>query len=381
MKQCIYTKTLFESSTGEHILQNFLGTRWTSNEIASNEVQDKFGKTIDVALEQGLQPIRNLLGTKGGRGGSGPTLKRIETTGGQKVNLSPGGQPEIAEPFIKTKQVDGNLHEVQITLGNEKQLGWAIAKLKSEFPTAKFDIEELRGKMNPRQGYLDGQVHLKMGFGGDDFFRGILKSAFNLLGVQNSTAVLSDEFDPVRDYILNCNGENSDFIRWAADIDPLKIPALGEFDHFLCVYSEGNSVFGAIQLFGEISYFLCLSSNYSGAEFKYSYLVDSLREADPAEVRNVDFDPALLPKFFVQHKMPGSDVWPVYSEKMSRLMSKWYKKADRDMLSKIVDEVLLPHDGEMFTRELKGELIQKVTDYFARRITKGTQQKDALDKK
>ena len=190
--------------------------------------------------------------------------------------------------------------------------------------------------MTSRKGDLDGQIHLKMGFGGDGFFRGILKSIFNLLGDQNSTIALSKEFDSVRKYILTGNGESEKFIRWAADIAPLEIPALGEFDHFLCVYSDQNSVFGVIQLFGELSYFLCLSSNYSGKSFKYSYLVDPLRDVTPAEVRNIDFNPTLLPKFSDQHEMPGPDVWPIYSEKLSRLMNKWYAKADRAMINQII---------------------------------------------
>lgn len=38
MNRCIYTKEYFETADGEHILQNFLGARWTSTEISSNEV-------------------------------------------------------------------------------------------------------------------------------------------------------------------------------------------------------------------------------------------------------------------------------------------------------------------------------------------------------
>jgi len=53
MHTCIYTRTNFASSTGEHILQNFLGARWTSNSIVCNEAQIKFGKTIDSAFEVG----------------------------------------------------------------------------------------------------------------------------------------------------------------------------------------------------------------------------------------------------------------------------------------------------------------------------------------
>lgn len=68
MNRCIYSLEDFDEAAGEHILQNFLGARWTSKRISSDPVQDLFGRTIDVALEKGLREIRNLLGTRGGRG-------------------------------------------------------------------------------------------------------------------------------------------------------------------------------------------------------------------------------------------------------------------------------------------------------------------------
>lgn len=129
MRYCIYTKKAFANSTGEHVLQNFLGARWKSNKIVSNEIQKKFANSIDVALERGLQGIRSLLGTKGGRGGTGPTIKSIETTKGQKLNLRPGGIPVISGPTVKIKPISEGIAEAQITLGNEEQLGWAINKL------------------------------------------------------------------------------------------------------------------------------------------------------------------------------------------------------------------------------------------------------------
>ncbi len=85
MPQCIYCKGTFDKADEEHILQNFLGARWDSPLIVCNSCQKHFGKTIDVAFEQGLQPIRNLLGTRGGRGGEGPTLK-ASTTASEKID-------------------------------------------------------------------------------------------------------------------------------------------------------------------------------------------------------------------------------------------------------------------------------------------------------
>lgn len=374
LKYCIYSKNSFTIADGEHILQNFLGARWTSNEIVSNKIQEEFGKTIDVALESGLQPIRNLLGTKGGRRGSGPTLKNIKTTKGQKLSLQPGGVPVLSEPTVRAKKTSEDTGEAQIILGCKEQLGWALKKLKDKFPTAKFNVDKIKEILKPQQGNLDGRVHLKMGIGGIDFFRGLLKSCFNLLGVANYSIALSDEFNSVRDFIFRGEGNCSEFIRWANDSHPIQIPSIGDFDHFICIYSEKNSVFGVAQLFGEISYFIRLSSNYTGVSFQNSYLVDPTRKADPPEIRNVLFDSSVLPEFEIQHKDPGAYARSVFSEKMSRLMSKWSSKTYSDMISNIVDEILLPYDGEPLTEELISELSHKVSEYIARRVAQCTQQ-------
>ena len=100
MFRCIYSLTEQDHSDGEHILQNFLGARWTSSEIVSDDLQRAFGKGIDADFEKCLRVVRNLLGTLGGRGGEGPTLKRLATTDQLKVNLLPGGEVQMAAPLL-----------------------------------------------------------------------------------------------------------------------------------------------------------------------------------------------------------------------------------------------------------------------------------------
>src|SRR4051812_4466642 len=101
MPQCIYCTNPFAKADEEHVLHNFLGARWDSPLIVCNACQKEFGHTIDVAFERGLQPIRNLLGTRGGRGGEGPTLKGQSTLAGETVDLAPGGKPSLSEPEVQ----------------------------------------------------------------------------------------------------------------------------------------------------------------------------------------------------------------------------------------------------------------------------------------
>jgi hypothetical protein len=101
MFRCIYSLTEQEQSEGEHILQNFLGARWISRQIVSDDLQRAFGNGIDVDFEKCLQIVRNLMGTRGARGGDGPTLKGLTTTGEHKVNMLPGGKVQMAAPILK----------------------------------------------------------------------------------------------------------------------------------------------------------------------------------------------------------------------------------------------------------------------------------------
>ncbi len=281
MKTCIYAKNEFASADGEHILQNFLGARWVSNDISCNEAQALFGETIDSALEEGLRQFRNLLGTKSGRGGDGPDLKNIEDSEGNKYHILPGGIPHLAQPTIATNQLEDGSHVVHVKLGDMKQLDWAIAKLRNQFPTASWNIEEIKGQLTSEKQYLNDKIRLRAGIGGQEYFRGLLKAAFNLLGVNDSSIALHPCFDALRIFILDGTGEDRNHIRWLTTTDKLAISNLGPFDHFVGIYSKGNTVDGIVQFFGGICHIVRLTSNYNGPEFRFGYQVNPLRNSPP----------------------------------------------------------------------------------------------------
>ena len=368
MTHCIYTKEVFETADGEHILQNFLGARWTSAEISSNKAQHQFGSTIDVALAEGLKEIRNLLGTRGGRGDRGPSLKSILGSEGTKFTVEPGGKPNIAEPVIKTTEMPNGQHQVQLVLGDIKQLGWAIAKLKAMYPNAVFDIDELRRQAVVQSGYVGEHLNYKTGLGGDEFFRGALKSVFNLLGASNANVAILDVFDEVRTFILHGTGDCKKFVRWLKTADAIEIPKIGDFDQFAAVYSKNGCVDGYIQFYGELGFLFRLADQYVGSEFHYAYVVDSFRNSTPAEIRHPEFDKENIPNFESGSQLPDETVWPIISARYSRILERYYRYADAQNLSRIVDDVLLPHDGQTITKEMVGELSQKAAEYIAHRL-------------
>lgn len=368
MKTCIYTKTEFASADGEHILQNFLGARWVSHDISCNEVQASFGKTIDSALEAGLRQFRTLLGTKGGRGGEGPDVKNVEDSKGNKYHMQPGGTPFLAEPVIITNEFKDETHVAHVKLGDMKQLGWAIAKLRNQFPNASWDIEEIKGKLTSEKEYLRDRIHLSTGIGGCDYFRGLLKAAFNLLGANATDIALQPCFDALRIYILNGVGNDKNHIRWLATTDRLAINNLGPFDHFVAVYSRGKTVDGIVQFFGSVGHIVRLTDNYDGPDFCFGYQVNPLRDSDPAETRTPTFDQNHLPKFDGGYDTPGPNVWPIYSALFSRFMESYYDIASKREISRIVDDVLIPHEGEILSEEIVGELVEQMSKFIVTRI-------------
>tara|TARA_E500000178_G_C16678231_1_gene598184 strand:+ start:57 stop:686 length:630 start_codon:yes stop_codon:yes gene_type:complete len=205
MSRCIYSLKEFDHASGEHILQNFLGARWTSNRISCDEVQHSFGTTIDTALESGLKEIRVVLGHKGGRGGPGPTLKNVSTLSGKKVHVSPGGAPSFAEPIVSVEEYEDGSYGVSAKLGTEKHFGWALNKLRQEFSHLNLQIDEeaLKNSFKHGEDPPSEPMHLRSKMGGLDFFRGALKSCFNLLGAVHHDIVISDDFNDLRKFIFD----------------------------------------------------------------------------------------------------------------------------------------------------------------------------------
>ena len=378
MTKCIYSGQEFNESDGEHILQNFLGARWTSHEIVCNEVQVEFGRTIDAPLERGLQSIRNLLGTKGGRGNPGPILKGLFTTQGERVNLPPGEAPSYSEPtVIVTQQQDGR-HKVQMRMSSINQLGWALDKLRREHPNLTVSEEVVRPLAESLTGFLPGLIEIPMSLGSDAFFRGALKSCFNLLGVIYPLEVHKQCFDPVRHFVFHGSGHSADFIRWSKDDTRLNIEMLGCADQFIGLVSREQRVEGVIQFFGDLLFVIQLADQYDGQPIHCGYQIDPFREADTAEMRQPEFDDDIVPIFDEQPRDFDEECSATLSSRLGRIIQVYYDRADQKLIQEVFDEILLPHTGEPFTEELATRFSQRLAERFVARLAKRLQSDEAL---
>ena len=233
MFRCIYSLAEQERSDREHILQNFLGARWVSHEIVSDDLQRAFGRGIDVDFEKTLQVIRNLMGTRGGRGGNGPTLKVTTTIGGHRVNLLPSGRVQMAAPILQEIDLPNGQKQVRVNAATPEQLAWALAQVKAKYPGTPIDEKALLASANVTEGYINDPIVHKLELGGPELFRGLLKACFNLLGAEHPERALLPCFNGVRDYIREGIGGAASYARWYASTEFPNLPRLGPADQHI----------------------------------------------------------------------------------------------------------------------------------------------------
>lgn len=307
---CIYTGKTFSQASHEHIMQASLGARWQSDKLICEEMQRHFSGDIDNAVADVVSQLRTLFGTKNGRGLPPQTIKNVMATDGSAYHVKPGMQPVFTEPGYTIEKEAGQVR-VQFQLADISQLGWAMAKFRRENPDLKLS-EESNGEPVPDQSYLQAPIRLSMCFGGKDFFRGILKSAFNLLGANFSSLAQQGGFDSVKNFIVHGTGETDPFVRWVTTPDQFELPRLGEIDHLIALWARNGAVYGIVQLFGEIPFLLRLGCGIECDDFECGYLVNPLRDTDPAESRNPQIDPGAVPHFDDHSVLPGPDVRQAY---------------------------------------------------------------------
>jgi hypothetical protein len=360
MFHCIYSLEDFEIADGEHILQNFLGARWTSHEIVCNELQSQFGTTIDAALEEGLKPIRNLLGTLGGRRDAGPPLRNLPATTGEILDLQPGAKPRLREPVIQEHPLPDGRIQVKAQLGKRNHLNWVFAKIREKYPNAHIDEAQAASSARAVRGFVDGSVTLSVDLGGDDYFRGMLKACFNLLGVTYRHIVFQPCFDPVRKFIKDGVGRSARFIRWVEFSERLATSQVGPADQAIFIVSREKSVEGVVQFFGDIVHAFQLTDAYDGPPLRCGYVVDPFREAQPAEDRNPSFESQNIPEFPKQALTNTAAATRAFRARLERIVTLYYERSQRQMIEATIRDVLRENGGAVFTEQMANQVAERL---------------------
>ena len=360
MFRCIYSLTDQARSDGEHILQNFLGARWTSCEIVSDDLQRAFGSGIDADFETSLQLLRNLLGTRGGRGGDGPTIKGLATADQQKVSLLPGGKVQMAAPLLTDLDLPDGQKQVRVKAETPEQVSWALAQVRAKYPKTQIDEQALLASATVTEGYIDSPVLHELNLGGPELFRGLLKACFNLLGVEHPEIALLPCFNGVRDYIREGSGGAGAHIRWYASDAVPDLPRVGQADQRIFIVCRGSSVEGVAQLFGGLVYPFQLTDSYCGPDFSCGYVVDPFREGEPAEIRNPGFDPAAVPVFSEQQDEQNESVMDALKYRIGKIIELHFERHRKTVIERSLKEVVAAHGGDVITKEIVKDFAELV---------------------
>lgn len=365
MNQCIYSFQKFEKPDGEHVLQNSLGARWTSRTIVCNEVQAAFGRTIDLALAEAFKPIRNFLKIRSGRREAAPRLRRLQSDIGEVFDLEPGCSPRFAEPIVRIDKLPDGRRIAELLLGHARHLPWALSKVRRDIPNLSIDDSSLWDSRHTVQ-ISESTVQVSSFLGGQDYFRGVLKSCFNLLALNYGENVYRTCFDATRSFVINGAGSLERFIRWSTSNESLCIPKLGIIDHAILIVSRGSSVEGVVQFFGEVIHPFQLTNDYSGEVIHCGYLVNPFRDTKPPEIKKLDFAEEAVPLYSKQSCRIDSAVLAVVQHRMSRLgQVASRERACQTIMEKTLREVLNDHVGETLTPDLLDRFLNRLLDRVA----------------
>lgn len=272
----------------------------------------------------------------------------------------------MAEPEYEiSNRRDGSLF-VRGKMGHRNQLGWLLHKIQKERPDLKIDEATAAHLLTVNETYFEGAIHHSLGIGGIDYFRGLAKSCFNLLGALEPEIALRPEFDSVRHFVLSGTGKFTDFVRWPHPPPEVEMPTLGDFGHFIGIVSKDTAVDGVVQLFGSLSHPVRLSESYSGPPIKMGYLVDPMREAVPPENRQPVFDSACIPHFEDQAALPTPEVRPTMIKSLSGILERYYARAHPQELLRIFKETLGTLGEGPIPQDKQTKLADALARYLAR---------------
>ncbi len=331
------------ASAGEHILQNALGTRWTSDAIVCDELQKEFGETIDAAIAEALHPFRSLFDVATGRGKPATALRNLESSTGHKAALEPGGILGIEAPRVRIERMPDGSKMLSIA-ARPGHVDWAVHLVAQQVP--ELNQAKLRAdlqKVKPASDATpDGEtVRVQFRAGGRPYERATLKAVFNLMGAEK-LPVFDPAFDPVREFVRTGAGQPERFMRYAVENTFQPKTKLGPIDHYILLTTRGTEVIGLVQFFGAIQHVVRLAEGYAGTAFQIGYVVNSLRHPAPAESRIPEFSGTAIPEFERQPPKPGPRVWEWQSARISAVMHAHEEILLNAQIARIIDEVRGP---------------------------------------
>jgi len=270
--------------SSEHILLNALGGQLESLDLIDKPTNDRFGHTIDAALERGVGDVRVLVGGLSGEGEPPPELRRTFQIEGRPVKIGAEGQPRQVS-FLRFEPYEGG-----VTITGSLAPGDDPVKVAGKRALRKYNIPEqwLRDQCSGRQptrAYLRAQSY---GGGFDiEACRALAKMACNLFALAHRDIFLRADFDPIRRFVADGAGRSPDFVVPNADLVDITANgrAMGPLDHLLLIrgHAETGRVEALVALYGHIQFVIRLGQTalpFGQGNILLSYRVDQIGHAE-----------------------------------------------------------------------------------------------------
>lgn len=286
---CIFCRCKFSQAPAEHILQNSLGTTWTCNSFMCPQCQSFFGSEPDVAVGEFSTFFRNILNIGTGREPKKvPTIPDVTDANGHEYILLPGCVLELKKPYFEALEDSIRLITSKRT-GQEEWCRHIVEK-------AGYTLGEEIQRSVESEGV--SRIHAKLGFSFLNFGIALLKSALNLIGVNDANIALHPSFDELRNELLTQNVEKCQQRVFCIPAAALPYDSYALCGHQMYVFSIDNQVSAVIRLFGGVTFQLNLSHQYEGHPFCFVYVADPLRLK--AKLVTSDYNPKLIEQLLQQ---------------------------------------------------------------------------------
>jgi hypothetical protein len=374
MSHCIFCDTeLGPDTTKEHILHDCLGGREATREVLCSRHNNDFGGTIDDAFAEPLLPIRNLMQFRSGSGKPPPMLRGLQA-GNDLINVSSFGEVQLANPPIQFNDgADGN-SGAQITTADPaliKKLLTNIA-VRLKIPIDEVERQIRTGGITLMERRPDGPVSFKLGFGGLDSLRSMLKSCLVLLARHVGNDVVKREcFKDARDFVLN-GDEN--FQRTNIRPDTRDLPSalylrewFSPFFNAIHIRSNGDGrVIGHFTVYNMIGwrFVLCEQGGPQNCRFALANnpANPAIRTRDASELPDVPYD--WLDAY--------SEVDPDRMQtRLAEMQTEYSRRATSSEFGRIVHDTVAKYglkSGDDLSKEFFGKLTDRA-GRFARGLT------------
>lgn len=364
-KKCVIPGCGSPGTSSEHVILSALGGRLSLGGVLCEPCNNRLGKTIDDPLAAALQPFTTLLNVRPDRTlrrSGGPTLRGAMTSEGESFNILGGGQPVLPKASVGVEDLAAGGRKVHIKAPSIEDAQRLLEHQLKRFKISPGQVSKAVESHSAKRVRDYPTLEIKnLSIGGPEQFRSIAKSGLALLAGKTS---MVDEhplaFQEVAAFIGAGSGQpgvlvNHDYVN-RPSVPTTK--TFGPFRHSITVVGEEGGFSAAfIVLYGHLR-FSALLCRASPAKTALHYIVDPLTREHEYLV-GFAFDPA-IPANVLAHRFVQDEVLQACNGAFGQIAQRGNSARVDEIISSVVERVLVPHDGEKLTPELLDRLVEQV---------------------